>query len=325
MLTTEELFARVPENADVRPLLEAMYVRNGWLLKPMLEYLDTGGLPQYLVEVGTIDAALNTIKGGRTEEILKEAMKGLQFHSMEFLKLQMQFAKTGEYKAKDYDTVYQEVYSSGDVMGRYLDGLLLTYIAWPNHHKLLKWYESAFLASARPGRCLEIGPGHGWLARCQLLSHHSNTLLGLDISEHSVKYTKSVLAASGIDTARYEVRVEDARGGLPADAGVFDRVVIAEVVEHLTAPDVLLRSAVEHSHAETLFFITTVVNIEAVDHLFLFRELEEIDAFIEACGLTVVDRLNMKLKMNLKMEREAYEVALVCRPKPGATNAGRGS
>jgi 2-polyprenyl-3-methyl-5-hydroxy-6-metoxy-1,4-benzoquinol methylase len=281
----------------------------------MLEFLDPSMMPEYLREVAAIDDVLNKTKGGRTPEILAEAMKGLQFHSMEFLKLQMQFAKTGEYKAKDYDTVYKEVYSAGNVMSRYLDGLLLTYIAWPNHYRLLKWYKEAFLAKAKPGRCLEIGPGHGWLALCQLQSNPANSLLGLDISEHSVKYSTSVLKAVGIADSRHKIIIEDARGGLKPDAGAFDRIVVAEVVEHLAHPDVMLKSCVQHSHQDTLFFITTVVNIEAVDHLYLFRELHEIDTMMADCGLKITDRLDMELKMNLKLDKPAYEVALVCKRK----------
>lgn len=314
MLTSDSVLQSAPAEAPYRPLLEAMYLKNSWLLRPMLEFVDEPILPEYFAEVAAVDHVLRETKPIKGEPMLAEVMKGLQFHSMEFLKLQMQFAKTGEYKAKDYDTVYKEVYSSGDVMSRYLDGLLLTYIAWPNHYRLLRWYKEHYLAKAKPGRCLEIGPGHGWLALAQLQSHPDNTFLGLDISEHSVAYTKAVLRAAGIGPHRYRVEVKDSQHGLPDDAGVFDRIVIAEVVEHLARPDVMLRSAVKHSHKDTLLFITTVVNIEAIDHLFLLRTLEEVRDLMKNVGLRIVDELDMELKMNLKMQEKAYEVALVCTP-----------
>ena len=69
------------------------------------------------------------------------------------------------------------------------------------------------------------------------------------------------------------------------------------------------------SEPDALFFITTVVNLEAVDHIFLFRKLQEVRDFCEkTCGLRIVDELDMPLKMNLKdMKDEAFEVAVVCR------------
>ncbi|MBL8746753.1 MAG: class I SAM-dependent methyltransferase, partial [Phycisphaerae bacterium] len=169
---------------------------------------------------------------------------------------------------------------------------------------------------AKPGECLEIGPGHGWLALWQLRSNAANTFLGLDISPHSVAYTRGVLGAAGIDRSRWKVLEQDAQKGIAAHAKPFDRVVIAEVIEHLAKPEIIVNATREHSHKDTLFFITTVVNLEAVDHIYLFRSLQEVRDFCtDKCGLTILDELDMPLKMNLKMEDEAYEVALVCKPR----------
>jgi 2-polyprenyl-3-methyl-5-hydroxy-6-metoxy-1,4-benzoquinol methylase len=315
-LTADEILAALTPGSDCEALLRAMYVEKAWLLKPMLESLDRASLPSYLGEVADIWSVMRAARPGVPErERLAEGMKGLAFHSMEFLKRQIEFAKTGEYKATDYDTVYREVYSNGAVMAQYLDGLLLTYVAWPNHYRLLKWYRDAFLARAKPGECLEIGPGHGWLALWQLRSNPANSLLGLDISPHSVAYSRSVLTAAGIAPARWNILERDAQRGIEAHAKPFDRVVIAEVIEHLAKPEIIVNAARKRSHADTLFFLTTVVNIEAVDHIHLFRSLQEVRDFCtDACGLQVVDELDLPLRMNLKMEDEAFEVALVCRP-----------
>lgn len=316
MLTYEQIVAALPAGFSSRSLLDAMYLKNQWLTKPMLEALEPGMLPAYLREVEDIWTVMRKMRPDQTEdERLAEAIKGLQFHSMEFLKLQIEFAKTGEYKSSDYDTVFKEVYSNAEVMQKYLDGLLLTYIAWPNHYRLLNWYRDAYLAKAPPGECLEIGPGHGWLALCQLRSHASNRFLGLDISPHSVAYSRGCLKAAGIDQSRWKVLEVDAQKGIAGHEKPFDRVVIAEVIEHLANPEVIVEAALKHSKPDALFFITTVVNLEAVDHIYLFRQLQEVRDFCEKkCGLKILDELDMPLKMNLKdMKDEAYEVALVCR------------
>jgi len=237
----------------------------------------------------------------------------LQFHSIEFLKLQLQFAKKGEYRSSDYDAVYKEVYNAPQVMQRYLDGLLLTYVAWPNHYRLLKYYQQNYLTQGPYGMCLEIGPGHGWLALQQLKANPANRLLGLDISSSSVQYTNSVLKAAGVSPQRYSVREHNALTGIDG-SDRFDRVVIAEVIEHLPNPAELLKLAVSRSHKDTLFCITTVVNIEAVDHIYLFRELHEIADLLGSCGLKIVHELDLPLKMNLQLPKPAYEVAVICNP-----------
>ena len=298
---------------ELRPLLSAMFEKNHWLLKPMLEYLEPAMLPDYVRDVERIWSILRAIRPIDPAQRLDEVIRGLQFHSLEFLRLQIQFAKKGQYKSESFEKVYQEVYSSGQVMQQYLDGLLLTYVAWPNHYQLLQFYRRSYLAQAPRGDCLEIGPGHGWLALEQLESDPTNTFLGLDVSPHSVAYTRSVLTSAGIAPNRFQLREGDALELLNGSSGTFDRIVIAEVLEHLERPDAILKLLAAHAGAETLCFVTTVVNIEAVDHIYLFRELSEVRDMLNRCGLEVVDELDMSLKMSLKMEREAFEVALVCR------------
>lgn len=313
----EAMLGAIPDGFASRGLLESMFVKNLWLTKPMLESLTIDALPAYLRQVDDVWTTMCRMRPDQTsEQRLAEAMRGLQFHSMEFLKRQIEFAKTGEYKANDYDTVFKEVYNNPTVMQQYLDGLLLTYVAWPNHYRLLNWYRDAYLAKAKPGECLEIGPGHGWLAMWQLRSHPGNNFLGLDISPHSVAYTRGCLKAAGFAQDRWKVLEADAQKGIAAHGKPFDRVVIAEVIEHLAHPEVIVEAALKNSHSETLFFITTVVNLEAVDHIFLFRKLEEVREFCEkTCGLKIIDELDLPLKLNLKdMKDEAFEVALICRP-----------
>jgi 2-polyprenyl-3-methyl-5-hydroxy-6-metoxy-1,4-benzoquinol methylase len=312
MISLETLQERIPAGAAWKPMLDAMFSRNEWLLKPMLEMLDEPMLPAYLSDVARISGVLMAIRPIDVDQRVDEVVKGLQFHSIEFLKLQIQFAKSGQYKSSDFEKVYENVYAAGKVMQRYLDGLLLTYVAWPNHYKLLNYYRDKYLSQGPYGQCLEIGPGHGWLALEQLLANSANTLVGLDISPHSVQYTKDVLRASGIEPSRYDVRETNAQKGLDTEVPKFDRIVIAEVLEHLPDPAAILRLLAARAHGKTRFFITTVVNIEAPDHIHLFTTLQEVRDLMNACGLRVIDELDLPLSMNLKLPKPAYEVALIC-------------
>jgi 2-polyprenyl-3-methyl-5-hydroxy-6-metoxy-1,4-benzoquinol methylase len=315
MVDRQTLMSRAAADGGVRELLDAMYVRNEWLLKPMLQKLEETQIDEYLKDVQDIWSILQNIRPVDRSQRLAEVIKGLQFHSIEFLKLQIKFAGSGQYQSSTAEQIYQDVYLSGDKMQQYLDGLLLTFVAWPNRYRLFKWYQQKYLAEGPWGNCLEIGPGHGWLAAQQLMANPSNRLLGLDISPHSVKYARQLLQTVGIEPIRYDIREHDAHKGIDPAWGNFDRVVIAEVLEHVEDPGKLLGIALERSNPQARYFITTVVNIEAPDHIYLFRELQEVRDLLNKCRLEVLDELDMPLEMNLPLPKPAFEVALICKPK----------
>lgn len=315
MITAEELLEHVAGDETIVGLLEALYIGNQRLLTSMLGMLRAGQIMEYLDTVRAIWRVLSAMGRDSQTARLKEAVAGLQFHSIDFLRRQAAFVRTGDYQAEDAQAVYEEVYCSESVMREYLDGLLLTYIAWPNHYRLLQFYRNRYLSKGPRGRCLEIGPGHGFLALLQLQADNGNTLLGVDISPHSVAFSDELLTVAGIDRARFEICEGDATNDFAGVTGPFDRIVVAEVIEHVEQPQTLLRSAVKHSHPETLLFLSTVVNIEAIDHLYLYRSLDEVREMIDECGLAIVEELDLPLEF-ADAPAESFEVALVCRPKP---------
>ncbi|MCH8822019.1 MAG: class I SAM-dependent methyltransferase [Planctomycetes bacterium] len=315
IVSVEALLESAADDPTISTLLEALFIGNQRLLTPMLQMLRPEMIDEYLDSARVIWNAISAMSDQDPSTRLDEIIKGLQFHSVDFLRRQVAFARTGDYQAEDAQTVYEEVYHSASVMKEYLDGLLLTYIAWPNHYRLLQFYRDSYLAQGPSGRCLEVGPGHGFLALLQIQSHEDNTLLGIDISPYSVAYSKECLAAAGVDGSRFEIRLGDATDNYANVTECFDRIVMAEVLEHVEQPQTLLRSAVKCSHDQTLIFLSTVVNIEAIDHLYLYRSIEEVRQMIDDCGLTIVEELDMPLEFASEAS-ESYEVALICRPKP---------
>jgi 2-polyprenyl-3-methyl-5-hydroxy-6-metoxy-1,4-benzoquinol methylase len=321
MIDFSDIERQLPADAEYGPLLAALYVKNEWLLRPMLEMLDPPMLPQYFLDVAEVWRSLQAVRRAPLQVRIDEAVKGLRFHSLEFLKRQIQFAETGRYKASDAETISREIYQVDETMRQYLDGLLLTYVAWPNHYRALNWYRDVYLKQGPFGRCLDVGPGHGFLALEQLRASEANHLTALDISPYSVDYTRRLLQAHSIDPSRYDVRVANVQQGLDSDVPRFDRIVLAEVIEHVADPVGVIRSLVERSHPQTLWFITTVVNVEAPDHIYLFRSLREVRDLLGDCGLTVIDELDMPLEMNLRLPEPPYELAIICRPSAASCNA----
>ncbi len=310
----EMILAHADANPSCEALLRSMFVENERLLQPLLEAMSPDELGGYLATVDAIWAALMSMGGAAPAERVEELIRGLQFHSIDFLRRQARFHAVGEYQAENAESVREEVYESEPVMQEYLDGLLLTYVAWPNHHRLLRFYRETYLTSGPSGACLEIGPGHGWLARLQLDGHENNHLLGLDISQYSVRYSSELLRASGLAAERFEIRQHDATTGFNTDGQIFDRIVMAEVLEHVERPDFLLREAAAHAHDKTAIFLSTVVNIEAIDHLYLYRTMEEVRDMVNDCGLTIDHELVMPLQFAAD-SCPSYEVALICRKR----------
>jgi cyclopropane fatty-acyl-phospholipid synthase-like methyltransferase len=116
--------------------------------------------------------------------------------------------------------------------------------------------------------------------------------LGVDLSAASVEQTRTIVEHFHPDAP---VRVE-LRDFLTADDLVpssFDAVVMGEVLEHVEQPEVFLRRIAELARPGAFIFVTTCVNAPAVDHIYLWRTADELEAMITDSGLTIVEPLRL--------------------------------
>ena len=146
---------------------------------------------------------------------------------------------------------------------------------WPNHTRMLQFYVTDFVPLLPgDGRMLEIGPGHGLLAAVLLAARRTARYTGVDISPRSISYSAGAFAAAGIAADRYELVVADAcaPGAALGSDDTFGAAVCCEVLEHVDDPVVLLRSLRSHIAPGTPAFVSTVANMEAEDHVFLFDD-----------------------------------------------------
>lgn len=89
---------------------------------------------------------------------------------------------------------------------------------------------------AAPRRILDIGCGYGGTVRA--FAQAGDQALGLEIDPQLAEY--AALNVAGIDGA--QVRCADVMTTDPASLGEFDLIFCSDVVEHVSDPDVLLRS-----------------------------------------------------------------------------------
>jgi 2-polyprenyl-3-methyl-5-hydroxy-6-metoxy-1,4-benzoquinol methylase len=208
--------------------------------------------------------------------------------SLDFLRLQARFMKTGSY-LRSAASESLGLYADSERMTEYLDGLALTYGMWPNHARMLRFFVTEFVPLVgRDGRVLEIGPGHGLLASVLLEQREDVHYVGVDISPRSISYSAAAFAAAGIEEGRYELFVADA--GEPealVSGGDFAGMVCCEVLEHVDDPGSLLRSMSAQIEPGAPAFVSTVANMEAEDHVYLFHDAHEIRSLLFESGFVV--------------------------------------
>jgi 2-polyprenyl-3-methyl-5-hydroxy-6-metoxy-1,4-benzoquinol methylase len=189
-----------------------------------------------------------------------------------------------------------ELYNDPSKMkGYYLDGLALTYALWPNHARMIEFMSLEFLPKLRPGdRVVEVGPGHGLLSALMFDAQPDLHYTGVDISPSSLEYAAAALEQTGVDPARLTMVHADAMSGelrrLGGEQG-FDALVCCEVLEHVDHPDTLMSSLAAALAPGRPGFLSTVANMEAEDHVYLYADVEEIRSMLGATGWKLVDDL----------------------------------
>jgi SAM-dependent methyltransferase len=226
-----------------------------------------------------------------------EALEALVRMSVDFMRLQPRFMKTGRYASTGAVGLFERFYGRGEVMeGYYLDGLLLTYAFWRNHARLLRFFEDEFLAALpADARLGEIGVGHGLMALSALTRRPQARYDGLDLSPFALTYTEALLRANGVAPERARLRCEDALSGLPPGSDL-DGAWCCEVIEHVTDPLPLLRALRAALAPSGRGFVTTVANVEAEDHVYLFDDAAHVRRVLGEAGLAVEKEMALTLR-----------------------------
>jgi 2-polyprenyl-3-methyl-5-hydroxy-6-metoxy-1,4-benzoquinol methylase len=204
---------------------------------------------------------------------------------MELMSEQIQFRKTGRYQNQSARVAEQTVYSQKRIMHAYIVGLLLSYLFWPNHYEMFRFYRD-YLSEIQVERCLEVGAGHG-LFTAELLQRFPKAVLSLvDISATSIEVASEILDAFAIDRSRIQCTHADFINA-PFAAERFDCVVMGEVLEHVNDALAFLTKARHFLRPSGTIFLTTCVNCPAPDHVYHFHTVDEIRDLIRSAGLYV--------------------------------------
>ena len=231
----------------------------------------------------------------RTDDGLASELEAFAAVSIDFLRLQARFMLTGRYaRTGGAAELVDELYNDPDKMkGYYLDGLALTYALWPNHARMIRFMTERFLPQLRPGdRVVEVGVGHGLLSALMFDAQPDLHYVGVDISPSSLDYAGEALARIGVDRERVTMVGADAMSGdlvrLGGEDG-FDALVCCEVLEHVDRPGVLAAALAAALAPGRPAFVSTVANMEAEDHVYLFSDVDDIRQLLAGSGWRVVE------------------------------------
>lgn len=218
---------------------------------------------------------------------LAAAVEGYSRFSLEVVRLQIRFERELSYPQKSYADVAASVYANDAYMQScYLPGLLLSHDLWAHHFRQRRYFERAFVDDmdrAGSERFYDVGVGTGLYSRLALRGAPRALGTGFDISPASRAFAEKHVDAFGAGD-RYRTELRDVVAH-PAEA--VERVICVEVLEHLEEPLLLLAALRAMLRRGGRAFITAAINAPHVDHIYLYRNAEEVRAQLVAAGFTV--------------------------------------
>lgn len=219
---------------------------------------------------------------------LAHAIKGYSAFAVDSMRRQQRFESEREYQAKTFEDAAREVYLNDDYMEKqYLPGLLLSHYLWPHHYLQLQYFERFFLPSMAKRdhpTFAEVGIGTGIYSRTALQRIPSARGFGYDLSPLSVRFTRAHVQAFEL-LGRYDTELRNVIERPPLDQADF--VICVEVLEHLEDPVALLRALKNMTAASGKLFVTAALNAADADHIYLYRNADEVLAHTEEAGLHV--------------------------------------
>jgi 2-polyprenyl-3-methyl-5-hydroxy-6-metoxy-1,4-benzoquinol methylase len=223
-----------------------------------------------------------------TPQAVAAAVKGYATFAMHSMRLQAVFERERQYKAKTHEQAASEVYfNERHMMDEYLPGLLLSHFLWPHHYRQLQFFDSAFVQAMRVAGAtsfMEVGVGTGLYSSLLLRKLPAVFGIGLDISPSSKQFTETQMQALGVGH-RYRVELRDVTAN-PIEPQT-NWLVCVEVLEHLDDPVAFLRGLRRNMAPGAKAFITAALNAAHADHIYLYRNSDEVLAQLTEAGFAL--------------------------------------
>jgi 2-polyprenyl-3-methyl-5-hydroxy-6-metoxy-1,4-benzoquinol methylase len=195
----------------------------------------------------------------------------------------IQFLQTDKYSSTTFQEVNKRVYDNPETMEYYMHGLLMSQFLWKHHYQIFNYFTQTLPEYKNQIKnYLEIGAGHGlYLSKAIEILDKTTNFSVVDISNTSIELAKNFVNHSCVT-----YNVSDI---FDFDIGtLFDFITMGEVLEHVEDPLKLLSKLNNLLTAKGIVFVTTPTNAPAIDHIYLFRNVEEIRALIKLAGFDII-------------------------------------
>lgn len=205
---------------------------------------------------------------------------------------QIKFKRTGRYTCNSAKEANAGVYGSEKQMIPYVLGLAISQFLWPNHYDLFDFFVQKSRELGDVESYLEVGPGHGLYMVEALGMFPGAQFHAVDISPISTRIAEGIVRKfGGTEKCLFEVKdVND------IDHGSYDYIVMCEVLEHLDNPRSVMTKIGKLLKVRGHAFVTTCANCPAIDHVYLYRSVEQIREEIREAGLSIVSDLALAVE-----------------------------
>jgi ubiquinone/menaquinone biosynthesis C-methylase UbiE len=186
-----------------------------------------------------------------------------------------------------------------------------------------EFYRRHFLdAEAKVGSVMEWGVGHGLFTLLASRSWPQAQIFALDISQHSLDFSRSLLKADGAEQRDkfFSADILSPDVTLPC----VDRLICSELMEHVPDPHALGRRVYDVLNKDGKAFVTAAINAPQPDHIYLFRSRQEVEDLIVASKLHIEAALPV-VHPNHKGREGAPTVLAMVVAKADRHAAGAGS
>lgn len=221
---------------------------------------------------------------------------------------QIKFVRSSDYSCKSIEQAVKEVYSNKEIMKAYMHGLMISQFLWRNHFMIFKFYVDEVLSSVYYENCIEVGSGHGLFLSQAVKKFPDSKYDVVEISEESIKMTKTISTHFVPSTADINYFLQDITK-LDSE-NKYDFIIFGEVLEHVEEPIVLLNSIKKSMAPDGKCFITTCANCPAIDHIYLFRCVEEICDMLKSAGFKIEKDIHLPVEAIAREKWTARKVGV---------------
>jgi len=218
----------------------------------------------------------------------------------------VRFMQSGEYSSTSFEEVNERVYNNPEVMQYYMHGLLLSQFLWEHHYHVLLFFIKN-LANYKDDvkHYLEIGAGHGlFIMEAMNIFEKDTQFEIIDISKTSLEMSRSFINSDRIQFTLSDIFKVDKNK-------TYDFITMGEVLEHVEDPKSLLSKLESLLSTNGKAFVTAPANAAAIDHIYLFKNAQDIRNVIEAAHLEIIDEISLYTEDVSPEEAEKLKVSLM--------------